>query len=260
VVVSCAGGAQSQPAWQSERLVGEFLDRRAVLLPLLDVQEDLLRRLFSRSGRTIGRFLDVGSGDGASSELMLELAPASHAVLADFSEPMLARAGQRLARFPERWEIARCDLREPSWHESLPAGAFDAAVSSYAIHHLTSERKRALFSELFATLAPGAMFVNMDVVSICGPLQGLFDEQMVANAVAAESPSGDDASPEGKHAHGGGRSHEEIERELLADEDEDRPDPLATQLGWLGEAGFEQVEVHFKWAEGVIFGGIRPVQ
>jgi tRNA (cmo5U34)-methyltransferase len=250
VVVSAAGGAQ-QPAWQKEELVGEFLDQRAVLLPLLDVQEDLVRAAFTRHGRAIGRFIDVGSGDGASSELLLDLdgvGSRSQAVLVDFSEPMLARAGRRLARFGERWQSVRGDLREPSWHQSLPAGTFDAAVSSYAIHHLTSERKRALFGELFEKLAPGAMFVNMDVVSIGGPLQGMFDEQMVANAVAAE------------HVHGGERSHEQIERELLADEDEDRPDPLDAQLQWLGDAGFEQVEVHFKWAEGVVYGGMRPVR
>ncbi len=50
-----------------------------------------------------------------------------------------------------------------------------------AIHHLTSERKRALFAEVFSLLEPGAMFVNMDVVRIEGPLDGLFDEQIIAN-------------------------------------------------------------------------------
>jgi hypothetical protein len=30
------------------------------------------------------------------------------------------------------------------------------------------------------------------------------------------------------------------------------------QLRWLREAGFEQAEVHFKWAEGAVFGGVRP--
>jgi len=34
VVVSAAGQAR-QPAWQKEGLVGEFLDQRAVLRPLL---------------------------------------------------------------------------------------------------------------------------------------------------------------------------------------------------------------------------------
>lgn len=246
--MSGAGGAHD-PAWQKEELVGEFLERRATLLPLLDVQEDLLRRLFTRGRRPLGRFLDVGAGDGASSELLLELGghgAGSTAVLVDFSEPMLSRAGARLARFDGRWQAVRGDLREASWRERLPAGELDAAVSSYAIHHLTSERKRALYRELYELLAPGGMFVNMDVVSIEGPLRGLFDEQMVANAIAAE------------HARGGHRTDEQVERELLADEDEDRPDSLAAQLRWLEDAGFEQVEVHFKWAEGVIFGGIRP--
>jgi len=205
-------GAAHHPAWQQEQLVGELPPR--------------------------------GGSGGADAE--------STAVLVDFSEPMLACAGARLARFDGRWQAVRGDLREASWREGLPAGEFDAAISSYAIHHLTSERKRALYGELYELLAPGAMFVNMDVVSIQGPLQGLFDEQMVLNATAAAS------SPEGEHARGGQRSHQQIERELLADEDEDRPDSLAAQLQWLSDAGFEQVEVHFKWAEGAIFGASKP--
>jgi ubiquinone/menaquinone biosynthesis C-methylase UbiE len=234
------------PAWQREELVGEFLDRRATLLPLLDVQEDLLRRLFSRHPHPIARFLDIGAGDGASSELLLELQPAAEAVLVDFSEPMLARAQQRLGRSERKWQAVRGDLGEPAWPAALPDGRFDAAVSSYAIHHLPPERKRALFGELFELLAPGAMFANMDVVTIDGPLRGLFDEQMVANAIAAERLAG------------GARHDHEIEHELLADENDDQPDSLAEQLRWLAQAGFEQVEVHFKWAEGAIFGAVKP--
>lgn len=234
------------PAWQREELVGEFLHQRATLLPLLDVQEDLLRRLFARHPHPIERFLDVGAGDGASSELLLGLAPSAEAVLVDFSEPMLARAQDRLGRAHSRWRAVRGDLSEPSWRAGLPGGQFDAVVSSYAIHHLPSARKRALFAELFELLAPGAMLVNMDVVTVEGPLRGLFDEQMVANAIAAER-------------RGGGARHDhEIEQELLADSDDDRPDGLAEQLGWLTQAGFAQVEVHFKWAEGAIFGAVKP--
>ena len=42
------------------------------------------------------------------------------------------------------------------------------------------------------------------------------------------------------------------------DGDEDQPDTVAEQLAWLRDAGFEQTEVHFKWAEAAVFGGIRP--
>ena len=55
--------SEAEPrAWQQSGLVGEFLQERQTLLPMLDVQEDLVRRLFERHGRPVGRFLDVGSG------------------------------------------------------------------------------------------------------------------------------------------------------------------------------------------------------
>jgi hypothetical protein len=88
--------------------------------------------------------------------------------------------------------------------------------------------------------------VNMDVVVIDGPLRGLFDEQMVLNAIAVERKCG------------GSRGDAEIERDLLADDDDDRPDTLENQLRWLREAGFQQPEVHFKWAEAAIFGAVKP--
>lgn len=237
-----AGGA-----WQRLELVDEFLDGRATLLPLLDVQEDVVRRLFARHHHPLVRFLDIGAGDGAMSELLLTVAPEAHAVLIDYSEPMLARAQARLGRAGSSWRAVRGDLRELAWRDALPEGPYDAAVSSYAIHHLPSRRKRALFAELFDVLAPGAMFVNVDVVTIDGPLRGVFDEQMVANAIAAE------------HRHGGGRSDEQVERELLADEDDDQPDSLHEQLKWLRDAGFTEVETHFKWAEAAVFGAVKPV-
>jgi SAM-dependent methyltransferase len=226
--------------------VGEFLDERQAVLPLIDVQEDLIRRIFGRHGHQIGRFLDVGSGDGAMSELLLGLEPEAEAVLVDFSEPMLARAERRLGASSRRWQAARGDLSDPAWPRALPPGRYDAAISALAIHHLPTERKRALFGELFELLAPGALFVNMDYVSVRGPLVGLWDEQTVANAVRAE------------RERGGGRSQEEIERELLADDEDDRPDSAEEQLDWLSAAGFEGVELHFKWSEAAIFGAVKP--
>jgi tRNA (cmo5U34)-methyltransferase len=233
-------------AWQRPELVGEFLDERQTVLPLIDVQEALIRRVFERHGHRIERFLDVGSGDGAMSELVLSLSPQAEAVLVDFSEPMLARAERRLGRPSDRWQVVRGDLSDPTWRGALPPGLYDAAISAYAIHHLPTERKRALFGELFELLAPGAPFLNMDYVSVGGPLKGLWDEQTVANAVRAE------------RERGGSRSAEQIERELLADDEDDRPDSAEDQLNWLREAGFEGVELHFKWAEAAIFGAVKP--
>jgi SAM-dependent methyltransferase len=190
----------------------------------------------------VTRFLDLGAGTGAMSELVLAAQPSSQAVLVDFSEPMLERASVSLAAYAGRWQVVRGDLCDPAWHEALPAGRYDAVLSGLAIHHLPSERKRALFAEALELLEPGGMFVNMDYVTIGGPLTGLFDEQMLANAVRHEQDQG------------GTRSAQEVDCE----DDDDRPDSAEDQLRWLRDAGFEQAEVHFKWAEAAVFGAIKP--
>lgn len=238
--------AQATPGahWQHEELAASFAERRRILIPLLDVQEDVIVKLLSRHERPIARFLDLGCGAGAVSELVLACLPNAEGVLVDFSEPMLARAGINLAGCAGRWQAIAGDLNDPAWRDALPAGRYDAIVSGLAIHHLPGERKRALFAEAFALLEPGGIFVNMDYVAIDGPLQGLFDEQMRANAVEHE------------HASGGTRSTDEVDVE----DDDDRPDTVADQLQWLRDAGFEQIEVHFKWAEAAIYGGSRPAK
>jgi tRNA (cmo5U34)-methyltransferase len=239
---------QPTAAWQREGVAATFLDDRDVLIPLLDVQEDVIRRLLRAQQRPVARFLDLGAGDGATTELVLGELPDAHAVLLDFSEPMLARAQVRLEPFAGRWQEARGDLMDAGWASAVVPGPYDLAVSSLAIHHLPPARKRALFTELFALLAPGATFVNMDFVSVLGPLRGSFDAQMVANLVAAEAQRGSERSPE------------QIERGLLDNLDgvEDRPDTVEDQLRWLSDAGFQDVEAHFKWGEAAIYGGVRP--
>ncbi len=235
-------------AWQREGLVDEFLRDRQRLLPMLDVEEALIETAFRRHGRPVRRFLDIGAGDGAMSALMRRVAPQAEAVLVDYSEPMLARAERRLGPPAEHaWQAVRGDLREPGWTDGLPPGPFDAAVSSFAIHHLPAARKRALYAEAFELLAPGALFVNLDCVSIGAPLAGLLDEQIVANAIAIE------------HEHGGERSDEQVEREMLGDAQDDQPDSAEDQLAWLREAGFDPAELHFKWAEAAIFGAVKPI-
>jgi tRNA (cmo5U34)-methyltransferase len=240
-------GPSPGATWQQADSAGWFLDARHERLPLIDVQEDLIRRLFERHGRVIERFLDLGAGDGALSALMLSVFPAAHAVLVDFSEPMLARVESRLDGHGS-WQIVRADLSDPAWRENLPSGRYGAAVSSLAIHHLPATRKRELYEEVFELLDGNAIFVNLDYVSVAGPLHGVWEEQLLANSLRLE------------RERGGELTAEELERNLCGDADDDRPDPVEDQVQWLREAGFEDVEIHFKWAEVAVFGGVRSAK
>ena len=230
--------------WQQEDLATSFLQRRGDFVPLLDVQEDLVSRLLARRGRTTSRFLDLGCGDGALTQLVLDAYPSAEVVMVDFSEPMLERAGERLRRLRATGTLLRADLNDPAWTEQLPDGRYDAIVSGLAIHHLPGERKRSLFAELFALLEDGGVFVNMDYVLVEGPLRGLFDEKKM------EALRGD------RGASGSGVGS--VEEVIVDEDDDDRPDLAEAQVQWLREAGFEQAEIQFKWAEAAVIAGFRP--
>jgi SAM-dependent methyltransferase len=170
----------------------------------------------------VERVLDLGTGDGRLLELVLTARPGAAGVGLDFNEHMLAAASERFAGRPEV-EIRDHDLDDP-----LPdLGLFDAVVSSFAIHHTPDGRKRSLDHEVFARLRPGGVFLNLEhVASATDGLHAAFLRAI------GEDPAHDDPS------------------NILA--------PVEAQLGWLREAGFVDVDCHWKWLELALLAGVKP--
>jgi SAM-dependent methyltransferase len=232
--------------WQNEEVVAGFIDDRRKLIPLFDVQEELARRLISRGGREIRRFVDLGAGDGGFAELLLDLYPDASGVLVDFSKPMLEAAEKRLAGRAGRWELVEGDLARPDWGARIPAGQYDAVVSRLAIHHLPDARKQALYGECLALLAPGGLFLNWEHVETNGLAEGLFDEFFRERLLEAER----------EHKHP--RPPEEVLRSYDDAADDDILCAPETQCDWLRGIGFENVDVYFKLPGLAIFGGSKP--
>jgi tRNA (cmo5U34)-methyltransferase len=170
----------------------------------------------------VRRVLDLGTGDGRLAALVIAARPGASVVGLDMSPPMLERARVRFAREP-RVEILDHNLVSP-----LPRmGAFDAVVSSFAIHHLENERKLQLFSEVKDLLKPGGVFCNLE-------------------HVASPTP----------------RLHERFRRAMGIDHEPEDPTnrclDVQTQLAWLEELGFEDVDCHWKWLELALLCGTKP--
>src|SRR5262245_41625844 len=170
---------------------------------------------------TVTRILDVGSGDGRLLALVRLIHPDVSAVALDFSDAMLERLH---ARFDgdSTVTVVQHDLDAP-----LPplGGLFDAVVSSFAIHHVSDVRKRALYEEIFDCLSPGGVFCNLEHVASATPtLHGQFLERL---GIEEEDPSN-----------------------KLVD--------VETQLTWLREIGFADVDCHWKWRELALLAGIKP--
>ena len=195
----------SPRSWSDPERVAGYLARE---IPHRDVAEQML---LTALPRRVDRLLDLGTGDGRLIALVRTAHPEADAVGLDSSQPMLERARQRFGNDPAT-ELRRHDLCDP-----LPEGGpYDAIVSGLAIHHLEDERKRELFGEVRALLAPGGVFANLDLVSSASA-----------------------------------RTHERFRREIGRTEDDpsDRLADLSQQLTWLRDAGFPEVDCHFKWLE-----------
>jgi tRNA (cmo5U34)-methyltransferase len=167
------------------------------------------------------RVLDLGSGAGRLLGLVKELLPHADFVALEFSPAMIEHFR---AAFPEqdRIQLVRHDMQAP-----LPAlGSFDAVVSSFAIHHLTHDRKRGVYAEVFDLLAPGGVFCNLEhVASRSERLHLQFLEKM-----------------------GMPPDQEDAENKLL---------DFDTQLRWLREIGFTEVDCQWKWRELALLVGMK---
>jgi tRNA (cmo5U34)-methyltransferase len=168
------------------------------------------------------RLLDLGSGGGRLLEIVKAARPRAAFVALDFSPPMLEELRKRYGKQGDV-AIVSHDMSGPL----PPMEPFDAVVSSFAIHHLTHERKRSLYREIYDLLAPGGVFCNFEHVA---------------------SPSA--------------RLHSDFLR-AISREDEDPSNKLLgveTQLGWLRAIGFEEVDCHWKWREFALLAGSKPTE
>jgi cyclopropane fatty-acyl-phospholipid synthase-like methyltransferase len=168
------------------------------------------------------RVLDLGTGDGRLLGLVKREHPNTEAVAIDFSPAMLEAAEKRFAGDSSIAVIAH-NLDDP-----LPdLGPFDAVVSCFAIHHVAHERKRALYSEIHALLKSGGVFCNLEHVA--SPSPNLHEQFLrgIGFTLETEDPS----------------------NKLL---------DVETQLQWLREIGFVEVDCHWKWRELALLAGKRP--
>jgi tRNA (cmo5U34)-methyltransferase len=166
--------------------------------------------------------LDIGTGDGRMLAWLQADRPEMAGVGVDFSDVMLARARKRFAG-DQRVELVKHDLTEP-----LPdLGRLDAVVSSFVIHHLEHERKRSLYREIFDLLEPGGVFANFEHVASPSRRLHLAFFEAIGEPLEHEDPS-------------------------------DRLLDVHTQLEWLAEIGFQDVDCYWKWLEMALLIGVKP--
>jgi SAM-dependent methyltransferase len=191
---------------------------RADRIPHRTEGEAVLLEFIPRNAK---RILDLGTGDGRLLALLRLDRREAQGVALDFSPIMLKAARERF-RDDNKVQVIEHNLDQPL----RDLGRFDVIVSSFAIHHCTDERKRALYGEIYRALEPGGVFCNLEhVASVTTKLHARF-LRALAITEADEDPS----------------------NKLVR---------VEAQLDWLREIGFEEVDCYWKWLELALFGGVK---
>jgi tRNA (cmo5U34)-methyltransferase len=212
----------------------EYDALRRRLIPGFDAFYDTAADLLTLRGGPIGRVLDLGAGTGMLSAAVVRRHPDAALVLLDGAAPMLAQAKLLLA--PRELTTIVADLRD-----ALPEGPFDAVVSALAIHHLDDADKRELAARVLEVLRPGGVFVNAEQVR--GPTDWLERSQREGWLQACRRA---------------GASEEELAG-ALERMTADRHTDTETQLRWLRELGYADVDCFYKRWQFAVIAGWRPL-
>lgn len=195
---------------------------------------DLIAAAAAATTPNAKQLLDIGCGAGNWSLKLLERLPNLDVTLLDLSQPMLARASERVsAATTGNVATIQGDVRELDF----PENSFDIVVAGAVFHHLRSESQwREVCAKLFRILRSGGSVWIYD----------LLDHEIEAISKLMTGRYGDYL--EGR----GGREYREHVFAYVAREDS--PIPVTKQCDYLREAGFAGVDILHKVGPFAAFG------
>ena len=183
-------------------------------------------------------FVDVGCGAGNYSLKLLEKLPNLDVTLIDLSQPMLARASERVQTVSNgRIHTHQSDIRELELGENQ----FDIIMAAAVLHHLREDAEwTAVFQKFYRALKPGGSIWISDLVTHTA---AAIEQMMVERYGRYLSELKDEAYRDHVFAY------------IAA---EDTPRPLLFQIDLLRQVGFTQAEILHKNSVFAAFGAVKP--
>lgn len=108
------------------------------------------------------KLIEVGSGVGAQTEILLRRHPELHVTCVEYNEAQIARAEQYLSTIP--WSTGRYQLvRGDATKLDFPADSFDSGFICWVLEHVPDPS--LVLSELRRVLLPGAPVIISEVLN-----------------------------------------------------------------------------------------------
>ena len=237
--------AVSDQTW-SEESSQYFIDYAAYFVPDRAVQFDTIGALIP-TGAVSSHIVELCCGEGLLARTILERFPESDFHGYDGSSTMLEKARAVLQPWGQRFTLHTFDLAATEWR-SFP-WPVQAIVSSLAIHHLDGDQKRALYRDLYRSLAPTGVLIIADLI-----------QPAHSAGVQVAAQAWDEAVRQTALARDGNLAAFDVFQHdhwniYHYPDPMDKPSGVYEQLRWLEEAGFSDVDVYWLKAGHAIYGG-----
>ncbi len=204
--------------------------------------------------------VDLGGGGGTFLEKVLTVYPTSKAVWVDSSEGFYPIAQERLSKFQGRVKFVTSSF-EGNWEAKLPQ-APDVICSMSAIHHLDTKGKQSLYGKCFDALSPGGWFFNIDEMSTI--YEDAYwrtldywvsyvdmEQQDVPNKLTTQCKMWCEKFDDWKQ-----RNIDNIDQPKQAGDD--IHECFISQMQWLKDAGFVNIDLFIKFQLWSVIGGQKP--
>jgi len=170
----------------------------------------------------VRRVLDLSGGDGRLVRLLQIDRPRAEFVSVGFPASAVEQLRKNLA------EISSVNIVSHDIACELPdLGRFDAVVSGFGFQELEGERQREIYQEAYDRLTPGGIFTNLSHVD---------SPSFVLHELYLQKAGKVEARP-------GGRT---------------RRVDVPTQIRWLEDIGFVDVDCYWRWLELALVAGAKP--
>lgn len=215
---------------------------------LLPYYDQMLTAIACGVPKTATQILELGCGTGELTLRVLQHCPEAQLLALDYSPRMLAFAKAKIQAAGWGDRVCWLEVDFGDWalgQRSLPRAEFDACVSSLAIHHLSDGMKLQLFRQIHQSLVTGGCFWNADPTPPESPQLAETYQEIRQAWTAAQGTTL--AAVRAKIGS----------RESYGHSSQDQLATLQAHFQMLQQAGFQQVEVPWKYYGLAVFGGFK---
>lgn len=216
-----------------DQMAGDYETLINRLVPYYQKQNSLLMDLIPIERKTAFSVLDVGSGPGILSRLLLDTFPNATVTAFDISQAMLDTAKKKLWAYPNRARFIRGDFTTDDFGKG-----YDVILAGLVLQHANDDARRAFFRKAIQRLNPNGILLSRDIVRGATPWLSQEHEKLWRLYMRAQGEDGTVwyAKFQAK----------------------DLPASVEDQLRWLRDAGFRDVDCHWRHLNFAITGGRKP--